>query len=223
MSSMLRTIRTAPCAASQLYKAISPSRLFSASAITTAKISDSIIHDHKELEQFYNNIKNAKTNDEKIQWRNQFTWELARHSIGEELVVYPAFERLLPNGKEMADKDRKQHLTVKDYLYQFQDLKPEDPKFSKTLEALWTDLSAHIKEEEHNDLPALEKALDENDSEIMSKSFGRTKMFIPTRSHPSAPDKPPFETFAGLLAAPLDHLKDLFRKFPDDTKSQLPP
>ncbi|KAI0451521.1 HHE domain protein [Xylaria acuta] len=219
----VKSIRSASCAASKVYKTIPQTRLFSATAVTMGKISDSIIHDHRELEQYYNNTKNAKSNDEKTQWRNQFTWELARHSIGEELVVYPAFERLLPNGKEMADKDRKEHLTVKDYLYQFQDLKPEDPNFSKTLEALWTDLSAHIREEEHDDLPALEKALDEHHSEKISKSFGRTKMFIPTRSHPSAPDKPPFETVAGLLAAPLDHLKDLFRKFPDDTKSQLPP
>ncbi|KAI0439184.1 hypothetical protein F4803DRAFT_55087 [Xylaria telfairii] len=123
----------------------------------------------------------------------------------------------------MADKERKEHASVKNYLYQFQDLKPEDPNFSKTPEALWTDLSAHIKEEEHDDLPALEKSLDEHDSKKMTKSSGRTKMFIPTRSHPSAPDKPPFETVIGLLAAPLDHIKDLFRKFPDDLKSQLPP
>ncbi|KAI1753737.1 HHE domain protein [Xylaria castorea] len=223
MSSVIRSLRSAPSFARKIYKIIPQNWLFSATAVTMVKISDSIIHDHKELEQFYNNIKNAKSVDEKTQWRNQFTWELARHSIGEELVVYPAFERLLPNGKEMADKDRKEHLSIKDYLFQFQDLKPEDPNFSKTLEALWTNLSAHIKEEERDDLPALEKALGENDSENMSKSFGRTKMFIPTRSHPSGPDKPPFETVTGLLAAPLDHLKDLFRKFPDDAKSQLPP
>ena len=50
----------------------------------------------------------------------------------------------------------------------------------------------------------------------MNKSFGRTKMFAPTKSHPSAPSKPPFETVAGLLAAPIDIIKDLFKKFPED-------
>jgi hypothetical protein len=49
-------------------------------------------------------------------------------------------------------------------------------------------------------------------------------MFVPTQSHPSAPDKPPFETVAGLMAAPIDHLKDMFKKFPEDVKKgQLPP
>jgi len=35
-------------------------------------------------------------------------------------------------------------------------------------------------------------------------------------SHPSAPNKPPFETLAGLLAAPMDKLKDMFAQFPSD-------
>jgi hypothetical protein len=64
------------------------------------------------------------------------------------------------------------------------------------------------------DLPALEKALPEGESQAMSKSFGRTKNFVPTRSHPAAPDKPPFETVAGLMAAPMDKLSDIFRRFP---------
>lgn len=33
-------------------------------------------------------------------------------------------------------------------------------------------------------------------------------------SHPSALANPPFETLAGLLAAPIDKLKDTFAKFP---------
>jgi hypothetical protein len=75
-----------------------------------------------------------------------------------------------------------------------------------------------------HDLPALEKTLSSEDSESMSTSFTRTKMFVPTRSHPSAPSKPPFETIAGLFAAPLDHLGDLLRKFPEGVKEgQLPP
>jgi len=66
-----------------------------------------------------------------------------------------------------------------------------------------------------HDLPALEKAISASDSESMANSFGRTKMLVPTRSHPSAPAKPPFETIAGLFAAPMDRLGDLLRKFPD--------
>lgn len=76
------------------------------------RVSDSIKHDHHELREYYNNIKSAPRDDEKIKWQNQFVWELARHSIAEELVVYPAFEKHIPNGMEMAEKDRSEHRQV---------------------------------------------------------------------------------------------------------------
>ncbi|KAJ5731377.1 uncharacterized protein N7483_005885 [Penicillium malachiteum] len=72
-------------------------------------ISEAIMKDHREVEDYHNKILSAGTDKEKTQWQNQFTWELARHSIGEELVVYPQFERKLPNGQAMADKDRQEH------------------------------------------------------------------------------------------------------------------
>ena len=84
------------------------------------------------------------------------------------------------------------------------------------------DLTVYIREEENDDLPALETAIQTAESESLAKSFGRTKAFVPSRSHPSAPDKPPFETAVGLLTAPIDHLADLFRKFPDKTISPNP-
>lgn len=75
-------------------------------------ISAAIKKDHRDIEDYYKNILASSTDKEKTQWQNQFTWELARHSIGEELVVYPQFEKNLPNGQSMADKDRQEHLRV---------------------------------------------------------------------------------------------------------------
>jgi len=179
-----------------------------------ATVSEKITHDHRELEEYYNNILNASDNDTKTRWQNQFTWELARHSLAEELVVYPAMEKHVPNGKEMAEKDRGEHRTVKEALKKFQNLSPSDSEFEPTIKGLMAELSKHIEEEERDDLPALEKYLDADETQTLAEKFGRTKMFVPTRSHPSAPDKPPFETVLGLMAAPLDKLGDMLRKFP---------
>lgn len=76
------------------------------------RVSEAIKHDHRELEDYYSNILTATSDDEKTRWQNQFTWELARHSVGEELIVYPAMEKHLANGKAMADKDREEHQKV---------------------------------------------------------------------------------------------------------------
>ena len=101
-------------------------------------------------------------------------------------------------------------------------MKPADPDFTPMLEALMQDLNQHIKEEEQDDLPALESAIQTAESKSIATSFGRTKAFVPSRSHPTAPNKPPFETVVGLMTAPIDHLGDLFRKFPDNTISPNP-
>jgi hemerythrin superfamily protein len=74
-----------------------------------SRVIDVIKTDHREIEDYYNKILNSTTDKEKIQWQNQFTWELARHSPGEELVMYPQFEKKLPGGRDMADKDHKEH------------------------------------------------------------------------------------------------------------------
>ena len=51
-------------------------------------ISDAIKKDHEEIKEYANNIRSATDDDTKRRWQNQFTWELACHSIGEELVIY---------------------------------------------------------------------------------------------------------------------------------------
>ncbi|KAJ6441620.1 hypothetical protein O9K51_05171 [Purpureocillium lavendulum] len=211
-------------------------------------ISDVITKDHRELEQYHNEVVNNAGNcDHQQRYGNQFTWELARHSVGEELVVYPAFEKHLgTKGKEMAEHDRKEHhqvrptisrrlesggalflpyrAQVKELLKDFQGMKSSDDGYVAKLEEIWALLSKHMKEEEEQDMPELESKLiaSQGESESMATTFGRTKAFVPSRSHPSAGEHPPFETAMGLLTAPYDHVADVFRKFPDETLSPNP-
>ncbi|KAF4964845.1 hypothetical protein FSARC_7273 [Fusarium sarcochroum] len=185
-------------------------------------ISDAIVKDHRELKDYYNEVVNSTDHDHQQRFGNQFVWELARHSIGEELVVYPAMEKYMGDrGKDLADSDRRDHHEAKELLKVFQGLSSQDPEYVPKLKEIWSMLEKHIEEEETRDLPALEQALTSQaqETESLATQFARTKQFVPTRSHPSAGEKPPFETVMGLMAAPIDKLGDIFRKFPD--KSQL--
>lgn len=64
-----------------------------------------------QIEAYYNEYKKASGDiDAQTRWSNQLTWEIARHSIGEELVVYPLLEEALGDkGKQLADEDRSDH------------------------------------------------------------------------------------------------------------------
>jgi hemerythrin-like domain-containing protein len=239
----------------RIFLAKPPRAFFSSSRPNMASaISAAIAKDHRELETYYNNILEAPDNDTATRWQNQFTWELARHSIAEELVVYPAFEKHLgDNGHIMAEKDREEHQVVsrslslllrvyslpdpnsskvwssnanttqqvKDKLKIFQNLDAGTPQFIPTLVSLMDDLAQHMKEEENEDLPALDAAISKDDAKGLEKEFRRTKSFVPSRSHPLAPNRPPFETVAGLMAAPIDRLGDMLRKFPDPDEARV--
>ena len=88
-------------------------RGFVTSRPVLSELSSVVTKDHQELEQYYNEIVNSSDHDHQQRYGNQFTWELARHSIAEELIVYPAFEKYLGDeGKVMAERDRKEHHEV---------------------------------------------------------------------------------------------------------------
>jgi hemerythrin superfamily protein len=75
-------------------------------------VSDAIKQDHRELEDYYSHIVNSTDKDEQTRYRNAFAWELARHSIAEEIVVYPELEKNVSGGNEIAEKDRAEHQKV---------------------------------------------------------------------------------------------------------------
>ncbi|CEJ56164.1 hypothetical protein PMG11_02383 [Penicillium brasilianum] len=184
------------------------------------RILPAIQHDHHELEAHVHKILQSTDPDEQTRYQNQFIWELARHTIGEELVVYPAIAKHVKNGQALADKNRSDHQDLKQQLKKFQGLSATDPKFKPALKEILEDLERHIEQEEGQDLVTLEEELSRAESEALSRSLDRTKLFVPSRSHPTAPDKPPFETAMGLLTAPIDMVADLFRKWPQPEKDE---
>ncbi|KAF8810564.1 hypothetical protein BYT27DRAFT_7091551 [Phlegmacium glaucopus] len=181
-----------------------------------------VAEDHQEMYAYYNEyLGNAHDAEAQGRWARQLTWEVARHAVGEEIVVYPLMEKHLgEEGKKLADEDRKDHQYVKERLYTLEGLTPGTPEHASLLKDIMDHLKPHNENEEQRDLPLLEKVLGTDNSEKAAVSFTRTKKFVPTRPHPSAPNKPPFETLAGLMAAPVDKLKDAFATFPSDEEKR---
>ena len=61
--------------------------------------------------EYYDNYLATKGDvDAQSRWVRQLTWEVARHAVGEEIVVYPLMEKHLgAEGRELADHDRAEH------------------------------------------------------------------------------------------------------------------
>ena len=111
---------------------------------------------------------------------------ILRHAVGEEIVVYPLMETHLgPAGKELADKDREDHIVVKKQLTQLDSLIAEGKVGTAAFDGLMKACHDHLKEhndnEERDDLPMLEPKIGNEGSLSAAKRFTLTKKFVPTR------------------------------------------
>ncbi|KAJ7603519.1 hypothetical protein DFH06DRAFT_987863 [Mycena polygramma] len=181
-------------------------------------LTDAIKEDHQEMYEYHDYYKkSAGDSDAQARWANQLRWEIARHAVGEEIIVYPLMEKHLgAEGLKLADHDREEHQHVKEMLTKMESLTAGTDEFDQLLERMMASLHEHNNDEEVKDLPLLEPKIGDEASRNAASQFSLTKKFVPTRAHPGAPNKPPFETLAGFLVAPIDKLRDTFAKFPTE-------
>lgn len=88
--------------------------------------------------------------------------------------------------------------------------------FIASLESLINDVAQYFMDVEMADMPSLDRVLTPKESKSLAYSFTRTKMTVPSRSPLLVFNK---QTAVGILswmAAPVDYLSNLFRKFPDE-------
>lgn len=76
-------------------------------------ISEAIAADHASFDEYADYLRTATDDAEKVRWRNQLTWTVARHALSEELTLYPAMEKHLGDeGVRLAKTDKEQHQGV---------------------------------------------------------------------------------------------------------------
>ncbi|KAH6901902.1 hypothetical protein BKA70DRAFT_1113386 [Coprinopsis sp. MPI-PUGE-AT-0042] len=162
-----------------------------ASHLSRPGVLQSIKDDHREIEAFYEQaISNIGNKDGYERWSNQFVWQVARHSISEELCVYPELGKHLGEaGHKMAESDCEDHQYVKDRLKAMESMEVMSEHHVASLKDVMSKLKEHMKDEEEHNFPKLEETLSDSETASIAKSFERTKLIVPTRSHPNAPDR----------------------------------
>ncbi|KAI1631106.1 hypothetical protein F4809DRAFT_194125 [Biscogniauxia mediterranea] len=197
-----------------------PARAFTTTIVVRGPFASGIKADHQRLRSYYPHIADTKDTEERTRYQNMFVWELARHSVAKELILFPAIEKEIPDGTNLAKRGRDNNQKIKQELYKFQGLNASDHDFLPTFEGLYSNLLKGDMEEEAREAKQLEDHINESESLNLSKAFDRTKLLAPTRSHPTAPAKSPFESASVMLATPIDKIADIFRKFPKQDVGQ---
>ncbi|PYC70606.1 hemerythrin [Streptomyces tateyamensis] len=169
-----------------------------------------LMADHREVEQMFDQIQALPAGDAKRRdIADQFTIELVRHSVAEEMYLYPAVRDHVPGGDMIADRELKDHAAVERLLKELEQAPVEGAEFDALLTRIVAEVSEHVADEETNLFPALSGVCSPDQLDQLGDKIRAAKKVAPTRPHPSAPDTPP----GNKLLAPGTGLVDRVRDF----------
>ncbi|CAF1057953.1 unnamed protein product [Rotaria sordida] len=148
--------------------------------MSSSTISGIVKSDHIAVNELYKNYIMSQGDIKKQERLSiQFRQELTKHSTAEETILYPAFEQYLgPEGKKIADQDRNEHETVKKLLHLLGTTPVSNPQHRIIFSELMTNLNAHIRSEEKNNLSKFESAITVDLSASLAQAFEQAKLSV---------------------------------------------
>jgi hemerythrin superfamily protein len=134
--------------------------------------------------------------------------ELMRHSVAEEMYVYPAMREHLPDGEAQVQDDIEEHQQLVEVMKELEDVDSADPRFLPTLGRLEQVLRHHVSDEENEQFPQLRARLTREQLVEIGGKVEAAKKAAPTRPHPSAPHSALFHKTLGPGVGLVDRLRD---------------
>jgi hemerythrin-like domain-containing protein len=169
-----------------------------------------LVKDHQEMKEFFRQLEAATDPKERRDIADRLTAEVARHSVAEEMFLYPAARKVLPNGDQLIDEELQEHSEVEELLKQWEGMDGDDPQFMTVFGRIRDGLLHHIDEEEEPKLfPEMQQALSPEEQDKLGQKITTAKKLAPTRPHPSAPDEPPMNIAVGVPTGIMDRIRDL--------------
>jgi hemerythrin superfamily protein len=168
-----------------------------------------LVTDHREVEEMFTELETEGLSPQRrAELRDKVIAELVRHSVAEEMYLYPATRTALPGGDQLADREIEEHAAAERLMKDLEKVDPQDVKFDDLLTQLITDVRGHIGEEETDLFPRLQAACSEQELVDLGAKVQLAKKVAPTRPHPSAPDTPPLNKVMGPPMGIVDRIRD---------------
>jgi hemerythrin superfamily protein len=170
-------------------------------------------HDHREVEEMFAELESLRgaSTEEALQRRKdvaeQVTIELVRHSVAEEVLVYPKVEEKV--SVEEAKRAREEHAEAEETMQKLERLDADDPGFDDELATLMREIREHIVEEEGQMFAHMRQVIDPDELRTLGARVEAFKKVAPTRPHPSVPNEALPRIAAGPAASLFDRMRDL--------------
>ncbi|MFF0341642.1 hemerythrin domain-containing protein [Kribbella sp. NPDC004875] len=179
-----------------------------ASSVAEPDVIDILIADHREAQDLANQISATAGADERRELTDQLIAELVRHSVAEEMYVYPAMREHLPDGDRAVEHDIEEHKELEQLMKQLEGADAATTEFEDTLRKLQQVLIDHVQDEETEQFPQLRAHIPTAELVRLKEKVELAKKVAPTRPHPGAPNAELFHKLAGPGVGLVDRLRD---------------
>jgi hemerythrin superfamily protein len=169
--------------------------------------------DHREVEEMFGELESLRgtsTQEQKSRRKDltdQVTIELVRHSVAEEILVYPQVEDKV--SADEAEHAREEHAEAEETLKRLEKLDADDPVFDDELATLMAEIRHHIEDEEGQMFAHMRQAIAGDELRKLGSRVEAFKKVAPTRPHPNVPNQPLPRAAAGPAASLFDRMRDL--------------
>lgn len=171
-------------------------------------VVDILTADHREMVGLLEMIENTADAEERRSLADSAIAEVVRHSVAEELFVYPVYEREVPDGADEVEHDKEEHQELEEVMKELEGLDAGSAEFIATVKRFKELLDHHADDEESDQFPKMRKHISAEDLVDLGRKVEAAKKIAPTRPHPGSPHSELFHMTLGPGVGMVDRLRD---------------
>lgn len=171
-------------------------------------VVDILTSDHQDMLELLGQIEAAADAERRRDLADTVIAEVMRHAVAEEMYVYPAIEKHVPNGAQEVEDDKKEHHEIVQLMKRLEDVDASSAQFMELVRELESQLRHHANDEETDQFPSLRAHIPADELVDLGQKVETAKKLAPTRPHPSAPHSELFHKTVGAGVGMVDRLRD---------------
>jgi len=175
---------------------------------TETDVVDELTSDHREALALLDRLTNSTDAGQRRDLADTVIAEVVRHAVAEEMYVYPAMRKHVPDGEQAVEHDIEEHKELEETMKQLEAVDPGEPRFDSLVREMTEQLRHHAHDEETEQFPRLRERIPRDELVRLREKVDTAKKLAPTRPHPSAPNSELFHKLAGPGVGMVDRLRD---------------
>jgi hemerythrin superfamily protein len=150
-----------------------------------------LIDQHNEVDDIFTRLEQMDwATDDKVQrLAEQVVTSLVKHSVAEEIYLYPTVRKVVAGGDDIADHEISEHDEAEQTMKRLEALTPGEVEFWPTLHELIGEIRHHVQDEENDLFPKLRAACSREQLQELGRRVEQVEAVAPTRPHPASPSE----------------------------------